>query len=84
MAALKGKPTPTQQKMLDLLSDGMPHSREEMFACLWDEESRYVAIHPHISLIRKLLPPGEAIICEYRKRSIYYRHVRLLTPNSKY
>lgn len=75
--------TPTERRMLALLRDGLPHLREELHACLYDEMAELSAIQPHLSHIRqKLRPHGEDIICELHKRTIHYRHVRLL--NSPY
>lgn len=72
--------TPTQLKILDLLSDGMPHLRKEIHECLWDEQGALGNIRPHISAIRKVLrPKGEDIVCELTyQRRLCYRHVRLL------
>ena len=70
--------TPTQQKIVDLLSDGLPHTRKEVHACLWDELSPLSNIKAHITAIRKKIRPlGQDIICEYNGK-IHYRHVRLL------
>ena len=72
--------TPTERRMLELLRDGLPHSREDLHSCLDDDLSQLTAIQYHLSRIRgKLSLIGEDIICEYYKRSFYYRHVRLLT-----
>lgn len=71
--------TPTHARMLEVLADGMPHTRRELHACLWDEASALTAIQRHISTLRQLLlPKGQTIVCEFHKRSICYRHVRLL------
>ena len=71
--------TVTEQKILDVLSDGQPHSQEELHACLWDDQGSLANIRPHITHIRqKLRPLGQDIICEYIDRRRLYRHVRLL------
>ncbi len=71
--------TPTQKAMLCVLADGRPHTREELHACLPDELGALSNIQNHIAAIRKTLRSrGEDIVCEYHKRSLYYRHVRLL------
>jgi len=71
--------TRTEKKIVNLLSDGLPHTREEVHDCLWDEEAPLTAIQMHISRIRaKIRPRGEEIVCELRHRTIHYRHVRLL------
>jgi hypothetical protein len=47
--------TPTQQRMYELLADGLPHSVEELQALLPDELSR-LSVKAHIwSIRRKLL-----------------------------
>lgn len=73
--------TPTEQRMLEMLSDGMRHLREELHTCLWDEQSSLKAIRVHICRLRvKLRRFGEDLICETDGRRLYYRHVRLLVP----
>jgi hypothetical protein len=70
---------PIQIKMLDVLSDGLPHSRKELHACLSDPMVDMAAIRVHICHIRKVLRPrGQDIVCELKHRKIHYRHVRLL------
>jgi DNA-binding response OmpR family regulator len=71
--------TPTEQRFLALLSDGLPHDRRELHSLLWDEYSELSAIQVHLSNIRKRLRPrGEDIICELHARTIKYRWVRLI------
>jgi hypothetical protein len=81
--------TPTQRRMLAVLSDGMAHSREELHACLMDELGPVENIHFHISLMRtKLRRAGMDIVSETRTlrtasgktQNTYYRQVRNL-PN---
>lgn len=74
--------TATEQRIIDLLSDGMPHTKEEIHGRLWDEMAEVRAITFHISNIRaKLRPRGQDIICEFNRRRIYYRHIRLLASS---
>ena len=75
--------TPIQQRIIDLLSDGMPHSREAILECLQDELVNNQQAHKmHIMAIRyKLRPRGQDIICEYVRRRPFYRHVRLLASS---
>jgi len=71
--------TPTEKRILKLLSDGRPHKRQEVHACLEDDLSNLKSITPHISRIRvKINAVGEEIVCVARERSYYYQHVRLL------
>lgn len=71
--------TPTQQRMIDLLSDGMPHDRKELHRCLDDELAQLSAIQFHLSMIRRVLRPrGEDILCVLFDRKIHYQHIRLL------
>jgi hypothetical protein len=73
--------TPTQQRILDVLSDGRPHDRDELLKCLWDDLSGGGALRQQVYLIRSVLRAvGEDIVCEFGwRRTIRYRHVRLLT-----
>lgn len=72
--------TPTEEAILNVLSDGMPHTREELHTCLPDPLSAISAIQPHISHLRsKLVPIGHDIVCEFRDRQYMYRWIRLLT-----
>ncbi len=70
--------TPTQQRIVDVLSDGKPHRKQELVSCLWDELGNSSTVAVHICAIRKLLPPGEDIVCVVRYQSAYYQHIRLL------
>ena len=74
-----GKFTETEKRMLQVLADGMAHTREELHACLPDELSALSAIKRHLTEIRKKLrPQGQDIICQLKDRRPLYRHVRLL------
>jgi hypothetical protein len=71
--------TPVQRRILAVLSDGMPHRKQELHPCLNDDLATSNAIQVHISAMRKILrPKGEDIVCEYNKMTYYYRHIRLL------
>ena len=78
--------TKTQQRILEMLSDGMPHTYLELFSCLPDPEGAMMdygagraTLAVKISDIRKhLRPKGQDIICEFNDRRRMYRHVRLL------
>jgi DNA-binding response OmpR family regulator len=68
--------TPTEQRMLDLLSDGFVHTKEELKRCLWDELARIETVQVHISNLRKKLrPQGRDIICNHQ---FDYQQVRLM------
>lgn len=72
--------TPTQSAILDILSDGLRHGKDELCACLSDELSAKDNLKFHISNIRKVIRPrGEDILCEFYRRARHYRHVRLLS-----
>lgn len=75
--------TPTQRKMLAVLSDGLPHPRAELHACLNDELQPHDHIHPHLDGIRKhIRPKGQDIICQLLNKRCCYRLIRLLAgPN---
>ena len=73
--------TPTEQRIVTLLSDGKRHKRSEILE-MCDELSADGAAYVHISNIRKKLPSGEDILCVFWQKSTWYQHVRLL--NSPY
>ena len=71
--------TPTQQAMLDVLADGLPHTREELHACLPDELGNPRNVHHHLYPLRKQLRlMGQDILCEWVNHRPRYRHVILL------
>ena len=71
--------TRVQRAMLDVLSDGRPHTAAELHACLYDNSGPLSNVRIHISGIRKQLRPrGEDVVCEIINRRAHYRHVRLL------
>lgn len=76
--------TPTERRILKVLSDGQPHTRAELMKCLWDELASPAAMRQHIINIRpKIAPLGQTIVCEMGKSYvIYYRHVTILTPSA--
>jgi len=63
--------------MLEILSDGLPHTKKELHAVCGPSNLENVEVH--ITIIRKLLSPfGMDVICEYAKRKTWYRQVRRL------
>jgi DNA-binding CsgD family transcriptional regulator len=75
--------TPVERRMLQVLSDGLPHTPQELHSCLWDDQGEVANIRRHIYEMRqKLRPKGHDIVCEVNRRQTFYRHVRLLVdPN---
>ena len=76
--------TPTQAAMLKILSDGLPHTREELHKCCGPSSLK--TIQMHLSSIRKKLRPhGEDIVYVVVSRRGCYQHVRLLvSPYTAY
>ena len=71
--------TPIQRRMLEVLSDGLPHHPDDLWKCLQDELAPKVNIKVHIKALRyKLRLRGQDIVCETIHRRGHYRHVRLL------
>ena len=76
--------TRTERRMMEILADGLPHSRRELHACLPDELGELRNIWTHISRIRKKVrPKGREIVCEIWQRTVHYRLVVLVTAESK-
>lgn len=71
--------TRTQQMILEVLEDGLPHARKELAECLSDDLAGSNSMLQHLSAMRKLLrPSGHDIICQFVNNRRCYRHVILL------
>ncbi len=72
--------TPQEQRLLNVLADGMPHLRRELKAVQYDEFSEgYNALNNALHHLRKKLrKKGQDIVCELLRRHIAYRQVILL------
>ncbi len=71
--------------MLAVLSDGMPHTKKELHACLDDELSALDAIRKHITNLRMALrPAGQDIVCAFVPpgRRLHYQQVQLLSSTA--
>lgn len=76
--------TATEQRLLAVLSDGGPHTREQMMACLDDELADRSAIRVHLCRINKKLRVlhQEVVTRTAGQGGVRYQHVRLLaSPN---
>lgn len=70
-----------EEQFVKLLADGMHHPRQEFLDIV--KPSGVHAVRMQISRIRKKLPSGQDIICEYRNRRFGYRRIRhLASPNT--
>jgi DNA-binding response OmpR family regulator len=78
-----GRYTATEHRILARLSDGLPHSREDLLKCLEDSQAELATLQVHISNIRKKLPTGYRIVCELHKNSPHYTHVRKLAGDEE-
>ena len=75
--------TPTQQRILEMLSDGLYHRQDQLLRCLNDDMTDKSTLNVHLSNLRKILAStGERIICMEEDRITYYRHVRVMSPSS--
>tara|TARA_R110002020_G_scaffold376130_3_gene587293 strand:+ start:18703 stop:18954 length:252 start_codon:yes stop_codon:yes gene_type:complete len=71
--------TPSQEKILEMLSDGKPHTKYQLKLTYGDEFTSCASLKNLIKKIRKQLrPKGQDILCEYANRTIHYRWVRLI------
>jgi hypothetical protein len=70
----------TQQCILSVLADGMPHDMDELVGAVPDELATPKTVKNHLYIIRiKLRPIGQDIICQFLNRQRLYRQVRLLS-----
>jgi len=73
--------TPTQQRIMDVLGDGLPHGFPDLLPCLEDEYAERGSIRVHLCNMRaKLRPEGLDILIQSISRKIHYRLVRLISP----
>jgi len=73
--------TPTQQRMLDVLHDGMPHSVDELKACLPGGTGRHRQVIANVSVLRKRLESEDKhilLLSVFHNRKLHYRLVRKL------
>lgn len=74
--------TLTELAILRVLSDGQPHTKDELQKCLPDELTSASVVRAHVSNIRKKIHPEQRIICEMRgNRRIHYRHVKIISSD---
>lgn len=76
--------TPTQRRILDVLSDGRGHPKKELLKCL-DAHTCPEVLAVHITLIRKkLLKIGQNILSvNSGTHGFLYMHVRLLASGDE-
>lgn len=67
--------TRTQKKFWEVLSDGKPHTPEELTKCLWDDcgLNLQLSVKQHMSDIRRKLPPGYQIVATFPNRRTHYQ-----------
>lgn len=71
--------TPTQTRILAILSDGTPHTKTELMTALDDELAAPDTLRVHIGQINvKLRTIGQEIICRRLGYTSRYQHVRHL------
>ena len=70
--------TPTEAKILELLSDGESHSKEEVALYIEPELGQTNVSFHMMNIRKKLISKGENILCVYNNRRRFYQHVRLL------
>ena len=69
--------TSMQRRIVNLLSDGMPHRPCEIPATLGDDLMNRSTVKMAVSRLRKLVEPsGLLIVCEWYNRGYAYRLVR--------
>lgn len=73
--------TPTEQRLYDILSDGLAHPAAQLFATLGDDMTDAVTLRMHISNLRaKLQRHGRDVVARQNGHTSY-RLVRYLTDD---
>ncbi len=76
--------TPTQKDILNVLSDGRPHLRQELIDCLDDPLADRLTLKPVLYRLRKKLrPKGQDIKAVLQNMRVHYMHVRLLHSSNE-
>lgn len=71
--------TPTQRAILDVLSDGRPHTCGDLHSCLDDDLAGPAAVRMHICRLRKRLRARrQDIVSVVEREQLCYQHVKLL------
>lgn len=79
--------TPTQHRLMAVLSDGRPHRPAELLASLGDGLATLQNLRDHISRLRKrVAAAGLEVVCVIHNRTVHYRlmpspHPRPPAPN---
>ncbi len=74
--------TPTQRRLLVVLSDGLAHRQSELLAQLSDGQGENATLAMHFSNLRKLLKPqGDGILCVRENGEAWYSLVSLRRSN---
>jgi hypothetical protein len=68
--------TPTEARLLALLSDGLPHGAAELRSCLRSDDAERGTLHWHVWSLRRKLPEGHGIVYYWDGRAHAYRRVR--------
>lgn len=75
------KLTPTEQRIYDLLRDGVPHGRSQLYRCLGDTDDPDLArtlLSTHISRLNdKIMPHGRKVTVFGNNGGAEYALVRL-------
>ena len=70
-----------KDQMMEILRDGRPHTRQELFECC-DPLADISVVRKHVCELRNTIPVGTAILCILINRSIGYQWVRLIAKDT--
>lgn len=73
--------TPTEKRIVQALSDGDNHTREELLKCLDDEMATDIAFYAHVQRLRTKLRNAGHDVVSVNVRGPKYRMVRLLAKD---
>lgn len=69
--------SPTEQRLLELLNDGLPHDRTELYKALYDDLGDMTVLRVHISnLNAKLRRVGREVVCRSYGKYTRYQQFR--------
>lgn len=77
---IRAQLTPTERRIFELLSDGRPHRKQELFACMDDELAEWTAVKRRLTCLRKKIrDDGLEIICQVIDYHYAFRLMAVVT-----
>ena len=75
--------TPTERRLYDMLSDGEPHTKEELQTCMSDTLTGQQVMQVHLVNMRpKIRSRGLGVLTQTIKGKLHYRMVQFISRST--